>query len=141
MYQQAVNAIANFEGDPNLKDPATKALGAMQKYYTERPKTDSLREITDIKEKAYKAVSDPEKGSVRLQNFVNYVTKYDETPDKVPGMTHYAKEEWPNKPEEYFAEAYSLWFTDPDYMKQTTKYVWQFFDHKDYQRDGLINFG
>jgi hypothetical protein len=42
-------------------------------------------------------------------------------------LTQYAKDNWPSKPEEFFAEAYSLWRTDPEYLKANAKPLYDWF--------------
>ena len=54
--------------------------------------------------------------SKRVQDFVEFVTL-----DRIPPLTQYAKDNWPFQPEEFFAEAYSLWLTDPEYMEANAK--------------------
>ncbi|HBB31875.1 MAG TPA: hypothetical protein DDZ80_26380 [Cyanobacteria bacterium UBA8803] len=69
------------------------------------------------KQKDEKAVSGSKSGqSKRLKNFVDLVNKH-----KIPPLTDYAKKNWPNHPEEFFAEAYSLWLNDRTYLEANAK--------------------
>jgi hypothetical protein len=49
----------------------------------------------------------------RVRKFVEFVTA-----KKIQPFTAYARENWPDKPEEFFAEAYSLFLSDPEYLKK-----------------------
>jgi hypothetical protein len=65
--------------------------------------------------------------SLRLQNFVDVVNA-----NKITPFTKYAIDNWPYKPEEFYAEAYSLWLTDPTFVKLHYKPVFDFFDSGTY---------
>jgi hypothetical protein len=57
--------------------------------------------------------------SRRVQKFVKFV--------RLKGIfppTQYAKDNWPSKAEELFAEAYSLWRTDPENWRPTRSHCW-----------------
>jgi hypothetical protein len=59
----------------------------------------------------------------RVQRFVVLVNAHRITP-----FTKYAKDNWPFKPEEFFAEAYSLWRTDPEFLRTNAKVVFDWFE-------------
>jgi hypothetical protein len=61
--------------------------------------------------------------SRRLQNFVTFVTR-----NRIDPLTDYARRNWPNHPEEFFAEAYSLWLNDPTYLKSNAKDLFDWFE-------------
>ena len=61
--------------------------------------------------------------SSRLAAFVAFVTK-----NKIPPLTAYAKQNWPGKPEEFYAEAFSLWHNDPTYLKNNAPKLKDWFD-------------
>jgi hypothetical protein len=67
--------------------------------------------------------------SLRLDKFVTVVNTAKITP-----FTKYARDNWPYKPEEFYAEAYSLWLTDPEFVKTQYKAVFDFFDAGEYQK-------
>jgi hypothetical protein len=67
--------------------------------------------------------------SLRLDKFVTVVNAANITP-----FTKYARDNWPYKPEEFYAEAYSLWLTDPEFVKSQYKPVFDFFDSGDYAK-------
>ena len=60
--------------------------------------------------------------SLRLQKFVDLVKA-----NKIAPFTQYAKDNWPDKPAEFYAEAYSLWATDPEYLKNNAKALYDWF--------------
>jgi hypothetical protein len=59
----------------------------------------------------------------RLQKFVDLVTKLGIEP-----FTDYARDNWPFKPEEFYAEAYSLYLVDREFMKTNYPDLVTFFD-------------
>jgi hypothetical protein len=65
--------------------------------------------------------------SKRVLEFVEFVTL-----KKIPPLTQYAKDNWPSKPEEFFAEAYSLWRTDPEYLKANAMPLYDWFVEGNY---------
>jgi peptidoglycan hydrolase-like protein with peptidoglycan-binding domain len=75
------------------------------------------------KKKDEKAVTGGPNQSKRLKNFVDVVNK-----NQIPPLTDYAKDNWPDHPEEFFAEAYSLWLTDRTYLSANAKPLLDWFD-------------
>jgi len=67
------------------------------------------------------------KRTARLQKFVDFVTANNISP-----FTPYAKKNWPFKPGEFYAEAYSLWRTDPTYLKTNAKDLFAWFEKGSY---------
>jgi hypothetical protein len=63
------------------------------------------------------------KVSARLKAFVDFVTA-----KHIPPLTAYARDNWPAHPEEFFAEAYSLWLSDPDYLASQAPALKDWFD-------------
>jgi hypothetical protein len=63
-----------------------------------------------------------QKRTARLQKFVDFVTI-----NSISPFTPYAKKNWPFKPAEFYAEAYSLWLTDPAYLKTNAKVLFDWF--------------
>ncbi len=61
--------------------------------------------------------------TARVQAFVAFVTK-----ERIPALTKYAKDNWPGHPEEFFAEAYSLWLNDPEYLTSQAPTLKTWFD-------------
>lgn len=67
--------------------------------------------------------------SRHLKDFVDFVTA-----KKIPPLTEYAKANWPSKPEEFFAEAYSLWLNDPDYLTANAHGLKDWFDAGEHRK-------
>jgi hypothetical protein len=73
---------------------------------------------------ALAATKDPSSTrSKRLQAFVVLVDK-----NKLKPITQYAKDNWPGKPEEFYAEAFSLWHTDPTFLGSYSAALKSWFD-------------
>jgi hypothetical protein len=66
--------------------------------------------------------------TLRVQNFFEFVNRNNIVP-----VTPYAKENWPLKPGEFYAEAYSLWRTDPSYLKAKSKLLFDWFEEGKYK--------
>lgn len=64
-----------------------------------------------------------------VQKFINFVTRY-----KIPPLTTYAKKNWPHNPEEFYAEAYSLWRTDPKFLKDNARKLYNWFNRGHYRK-------
>jgi hypothetical protein len=65
----------------------------------------------------------------RLQKFIDLVSA-----NKIRRFTRYSVENWRLKPGEFYAEAYSLWLVDPDFLKTNYRVVYDFFESGDYRR-------
>lgn len=61
--------------------------------------------------------------SKRLQAFVDFVTA-----NGIQPVTQYAKDNWPAKPAEFYAEAFSLWHTDPVFFASYSTKLKTWFD-------------
>lgn len=64
----------------------------------------------------------------RLQKFVTVVNNAKITP-----FTQYARETWPYDPAEFYAEAYSMWLTEPNFLNTNYKDIYHFFQSGDYR--------
>jgi hypothetical protein len=67
--------------------------------------------------------------TLRLQRFKDVVDK-----NKITPFTQYARDNWPYNPEEFYAEAYALWLTDPTFVMTSYKPIFDFFDTGDYTK-------
>jgi hypothetical protein len=67
--------------------------------------------------------------TMRVQHFVDMVNKANAVAKakKVEPVTDYAKASWPHNPDEFFAEAYSYWLTDPKFLEENSEPVFQWF--------------
>lgn len=59
-----------------------------------------------------------EKGKKNLTGFIEVVTKNNLARKGYVPFTDYVAAHWPSQPEEYFAQAFHTWRTDPNYMKR-----------------------
>lgn len=62
-------------------------------------------------------------GSRRLASFVTHINA-----NHIPPLTQYAADNWPAHPEEFYAEAYSLWLNDRTYLQTNAPTLVTFFD-------------
>ena len=67
--------------------------------------------------------------TLRLQKFVDLVAA-----NHIRRFTQYSVENWELRPGEFYAEAYSLWLTDPAFLKTNYKVVFDFFENGDYRK-------
>jgi hypothetical protein len=81
---------------------------------------DTLKTRTDAQTKVSDATG---KTSKRLESFVKVVND-----NRVPRLTQYAEDNWPAHPEEFFAEAYFLWITQPTYLTDNAPKLKAWFD-------------
>lgn len=69
------------------------------------------------------------KRTLRVQKFIDLVTT-----NNIQRFTKYSEENWTLKPEEFYAEAYSLWRVDPQFLETNYKVVYDFFQNGDYRK-------
>lgn len=129
------------QGDPakfdaELKEARKKGKRAEDEFY--KKQAAELKKNEEAQEKAFKREQEEkdkfEKTKVpgsgrtrRLQKFVDFVNA-----NKIARFTKYAAQNWPNNPEEFYAEAYSLWLVDPAFLSTNYKVVYDFFQDGDY---------
>jgi hypothetical protein len=65
----------------------------------------------------------------RVQKFIDLVSA-----NNIRRFTQYSVQNWQLKPAEFYAEAYSLWLVDPEFLKTNYKVVYDFFQSGDYRR-------
>jgi hypothetical protein len=65
----------------------------------------------------------------RVQKFIDLVAA-----NNIRRFTQYSVQNWQLKPGEFYAEAYSLWLVDPEFLKTNYKVVYDFFQSGDYRR-------
>lgn len=63
-----------------------------------------------------------------VQRFVDFVTE-----KKIDPITKYAADHWPSEPEEFYAEAYSLYRTNPDALKEKSAELFNWFKGGNYK--------
>ena len=114
-------ALTDFAATLNRQDEWFTAAQKRAKAHTD--KEASTEKVKDRKAKE-KKVSGSKNRSKRLDNFVGFVDK-----NKIPPLTDYAKKNWPKKPGEFFAEAYSLWLNDRTYLQANAQPLVTWFDN------------
>ncbi len=67
--------------------------------------------------------------TLRLQKFIDLVDK-----NNIQRFTKYSKDNWKLGPEEFYAEAYSLWLADPQFLESNYKVVYDFFENGDHRK-------
>lgn len=78
--------------------------------------------------------------SYRLQNFVKFVKKQGLQPSEKSPLTDYSLRSWQEKKYgEYFAEAYSLYLTQHQFLLQHKPELYHYFDARAYRIDRLIS--
>ena len=78
---------------------------------------------------AERAVARARKRTRRVQKFVCLVTT-----NNIRRFTEYSVQNWQLKPGEFYAEAYSLWLVDPEYLKTNYFVVYDFFQSEEYRK-------
>lgn len=97
--------------------PANAALGAY-----------SLAETAqDVTVRAAQILAHTRQRTKRLQKFVEIVDANQITP-----FTTYARDNWPLQAGEFYAEAYSLWLTEPSFVQANYRPIFDFFNNGDY---------
>lgn len=66
--------------------------------------------------------------TLRVQKFVELVEAA-----KIEPFTPYARDNWPIRPGEFYAEAYSIWLSDPEFLETNYKVLFDFFSSGDFR--------
>lgn len=69
-----------------------------------------------------------EKGKKNLTGFIDLVTKNNLARKGYVPFTDYVAAHWPTKPEEFFAQSFHTWRTNPNYMKRNMKPLFEWFE-------------
>lgn len=80
-----------------------------------------------VRFEAAKAHSLADNRNARVQKLVKFVEA-----KGIPPISTYAFENWPHKPEEFYAEAYSMYLTRPNELKTRSKPLYDWFKAKKY---------
>jgi len=70
--------------------------------------------------------------SARVQRFVKIVDKKKIAPRTIFPQHSYAEKNWPHKPEEFYAEVYSMFLVKPNDLKAKSKTLYNWFKAKKY---------
>ena len=127
----AATAISNRDAEKAKLPAGHPAINDFAKLSTLQDDWFTAAKERAVAFKAFKAAETAEAGvsgstkgtSKRLKNFVDLVNKH-----KIPPLTEYARKNWPAKPGEFFAEAYSFWLNDPVYLEANAKPIKDWFD-------------
>lgn len=109
---------------PALTDFAA-TIAAQNAWFTAAQDRAAAVAVVEARQADERAASAPTgtAGSRRLANFVTHVNA-----NHVPPLTQYAADNWPAHPEEFYAEAYSLWLNDRTYLQTNAPTLVTFFD-------------
>ena len=100
------------------------ALNAQDAYLAAAEALLSSRQAIESTKTRAEAASDPTgKHSARLQRFVDFVGA-----KRIKRITQYAEDYWPANPEEFYAEAFSIWRTDPKFLGSASPDLKKWFD-------------
>jgi hypothetical protein len=69
-----------------------------------------------------------EKGTKNLAGFIDVVTKNNLARKGYAPFTDYVAANWPAKPQEFFAQSFYVWRTDPSYMKKHMRPLFYWFE-------------
>ena len=69
-----------------------------------------------------------EKGMKNLAGFIHVVTKNNLARQGYVPFTDYVAANWPTKPQEFFAQSFYVWRTDPNYMKRNMRPLFAWFE-------------
>jgi hypothetical protein len=93
---------------------------------TETAKATS-KKATQLRDSRYSA---SRKTSARVLAFDAYVRT-----QMIPAHTKYAMSEWPDKPEEFYAEAFADWIMDPDSLRKSSPKLHAYFSAGSHRKD------
>lgn len=69
-----------------------------------------------------------EKGMKNLTGFIDVVTRNNLARKAYRPFTDYVAANWPTKPQEFFAQSFYVWRTDPSYMKHNMRPLFDWFE-------------
>lgn len=127
-------AVDPAKFDADLKE--AKRKGKVKEFYKQQEATYKKNVEAQEKaaarqqEEARKLESTRVPGSDRtrrLQKFIDLVNA-----NNIRRFTKYSVQNWQNNPEEFYAEAYSLWLVDPAFVKTYYRVVYDFFQSGEY---------
>lgn len=117
--------VAHVQCEQNRKpveqyqeDPLGKAL--LQVHNLQRDWVEAVKKWADEKTK----ILGPKE---RLTSFVDIVKKHHLARLSFKPFTPYVKVHWPEEPEEFLVQTYATWRTDPTYLKENAKPLYDWF--------------
>ncbi len=119
--------VATVQKEIDARDKAREALATLNKGHPALAGMAAVERNQDALFEAAKAHSLAHRRTARVQKFVKFVV------DKgIAPITPYAARNWPHDPEEFYAEAYSMFLTDPSGLKKASKALFDWFNAKKY---------
>jgi Domain of unknown function (DUF4157) len=117
--------------DNSTKKRWQKELDSLELQLAERSEKAANKKIeeTKLKEKRAEVERLDAGPTERLKKFLDLVKD-----KKIQPFTTYAKKEWPGNPKDFYAEAYSLWLVDPEFLRTNYIDVYNFFQNGDYRK-------
>jgi hypothetical protein len=109
-----------------------KARDALTTAFPANPALTTLAPVETAQDawlETERALAGAQRRTLRLQKFINLVTT-----NKIDRFTDYSAANWRLLPEEFYAEAYGLWLTDPEFLMNNYKVVYNFFQSGDYRK-------
>jgi Domain of unknown function (DUF4157) len=101
------------------KGPALRAISAL----------DPAVQAQDAWFAAERVLARARQRTRRLQKFIDLVAA-----KNIRRFTQYSVENWQFRPGEFYAEAYSLWLVDPEFLRTNYQVVFDFFQSGDYRK-------
>ncbi|MFK7771552.1 MAG: DUF4157 domain-containing protein [Saprospiraceae bacterium] len=120
---EAVNLLAANRGTEKINLENTNKDNPALMIYS------SVETTQDAWYDTVKAQSLAHNRKARVQKFVHFVDI-----NQINPITLYAKKNWPHKPEEFYAEAYSWFFTKPAALKKKSAKLHQWFADGNYKK-------
>jgi hypothetical protein len=111
-----------------------KLQADLARFEVERLKNDAVAaawlEVHNRQKKWVEAIEKylEEKGKKNLTGFIDVVTKNNLARKGYVPFTDYVAANWPTKPQEFFAQSFHTWRTNPNYMKNNMKPLFDWFE-------------
>jgi hypothetical protein len=108
-----------------LVDARDAAATALRKAAAANPALTDFARVSSAQDAWYEAARSQAHVSTRsklVQNFVNVVNTA-----KIKPFTKYASDNWPFKPGEFYAEAFTIWQNNPKFLSDNYKPIYDFF--------------
>lgn len=108
-----------------LVDARDAAAAALRKAAAANPALTDFAPVSSAQDAWYEAARSQAHVSTRsklVQDFVNVVNT-----TKIKPFTKYASDNWPFKPGEFYAEAFTIWQNNPKFLSDNYKPIYDFF--------------
>lgn len=118
---QADADVARMPVEQNPKDPVSKIL--LERHDLQKVWVAAVEHWLNERDKAVL----PRRN---LTEFVAIVNKHKLARKSFAPFTDYVAKFWPDEPGEFFAESYAMWRSQPKYMKDNAKPLFEWFERK-----------